>query len=760
MEKYWKQFNNCLQNEKPFCTNACPFHVDVLDFQAKMGRGSYNAAYKTFRNAVGFPDIAAALCKEYCAPSCPRKDVDKAVQLNLLEKTCMAKATKKDPTDYNVPIKDRKIGIIGAGISGLACAVRLTQKKYNVTIYEKTDRIGGHLWDLLPAEIFMEDIRRQLQFEKYTLNLNTEIRSIDEIRCQEFDAVYVATGEKGYDFGVLHQADGHCIIDGTIAVFAGGSLTGKDLMHAMADGLDMAWSIEVYLKTGRLEYPENSMPCRITADPDKLQKSDPIMPTDNGLFTDEEAKSEAERCIRCQCDGCMTYCDVFAFHNKWPLKVRDEIMSTIAASESMLHKTPAVRLVNTCTQCGLCDEVCTGGIEIAEMMRDARRRLHKLDKMPDGYHQFWVKDMEFTNSEFAAISKNAPGQDTCAYAFFPGCQLGAADPRYVLEPYRWLLSQKAEIGLLLRCCSVPAEWAGNEEMHKEEIIGLRRDWEQLGNPVLILACPACGKHLKEYLPEIETVSLYEVLDQWGADWNTKNDDQLYSIFDPCTARHMEPLERTVRNLAEKTGVFLQELPKGDKHGCCGYGGHVSVANHDFAVYVAKSRSELSVNPYITYCINCRDVFKGEKKPVLHILDLLFDICSEDCSLPDVTERRRNRVYLKETLLREIWGEEMAVMPERCPTKLIINPEIRIKMNDLKILEDDVCKVIEFSESSKRRTFSSQKISYTSYRELGSVTYWVEYRPAGDNYEVFNVYTHRMKIKLEGVWNGRKTDIDL
>lgn len=42
-----------------------------------------------------------------------------------------------------------------------------------------------------------------------------------------------------------------------------------------------------------------------------------------------------------QCDGCMTYCDVFAFHNKWPLKVRDEIMSTIAASESMLHKTPA-----------------------------------------------------------------------------------------------------------------------------------------------------------------------------------------------------------------------------------------------------------------------------------------------------------------------------------------------------------------------------------------------------------------------------------
>lgn len=95
------------------------------------------------------------------------------------------------------------------------------------------------------------------------MNLNTEIRSIDEIRYQKFEAVYVATGKTDMIL-VLNQADGHCIIDGNIAVFAGGSLTGKDLMHAMADGLDMAWSIEVYLKTGRLEYPENGMPCKIT----------------------------------------------------------------------------------------------------------------------------------------------------------------------------------------------------------------------------------------------------------------------------------------------------------------------------------------------------------------------------------------------------------------------------------------------------------------------------------------------------------------
>ncbi len=760
MEKYWKQFQNCLQKEAPFCTNTCPFHMDVLDFQAKMARNSYNAAYKTFRNTVAFPDIVAALCPEYCAADCPRKDLDQAVQINLLEKTCVARATKKDPTDYNVPAKNRKIAIIGAGLSGLACAVRLAQKKYDVTIYEKTDRLGGELWELLPSEVFLSDIKRQFQYETYALHFNTEIKNIEELRSETFDAIYVATGREGRDFGITDQESGHCVIDGATAVFAGGSLTGKDPMHALADGLNMAWSIEVYLQTGKLEYPERIGPCRIEKDPDKLQKAEAIVPSDHGLLTDEEVTAEAERCIRCQCDGCMTYCDLFAYHKKWPLKVRDDIMSTIAASESMLHKTPATRLLNTCTQCGLCDEVCTGGIEITKMMLEARRRLHKLDKMPGGYHQFWVRDMEFTNSEFAAIAKKAPSPGECTYAFFPGCQLGAADPRYVTEPYKWLLSKKPETGLLLRCCGVPAEWAGNEEMHDEEIASLRNDWETLGKPTLIFACPACGKHIAEYLPEIKTISLYEILDQWGSGFASAKDEEVYSVFDPCTARNNKPLEQAVRKLAENAGLSLEELPKGDKHGCCGYGGHVSVANSDYASYVAKKRSELSPNPYIAYCINCRDVFEGEGKPVSHILDLLFDIDTKDGARPNLTERRHNRVFLKETLLKEIWGEKMETKPETLKRRLIISQEIQDKMDRLKLIEEDIVKVIELSEASGRQTFDPQKKSYTCYQELGNITCWVEYRLKEQQYELLNVYTHRMKIKLEGVWNGRKTDVDL
>lgn len=760
METYYKQFENCLQQERPYCTDECPFHMDILDFQDKMRSKRYNAAYKIMRNAVAFPDIVAALCPEYCTQHCPRADVDEAIRINLLEKTCVARAKRKTPNEYNLPAKKGKVAVVGGGISGLACALRLASKKYTVAVYERTDRLGGMLWDLLPETVFLEDIERQFKFENYTLHLNTEVKHIEELTGEAFDAIYVATGAGGNDFGVLDGENGsHCVQYGKTAVFAGGSLTGKSIIPALADGLDMAWSIEVYLKTEKIQYPEKPAPSKVVADLSSMEKCEPALPSDNGVFTEAEMIAELDRCIRCQCDGCRTYCDLTAYFDKWPMQMRDEIMTTTMSADSMVHKTPAIKLINACTQCGLCNEVCPGNIELGNMIKEARRRLHKLDRMPGAYHQFWVRDMEFANGKYAALSKPAPGKKGCKYALFPGCHLGAADPQYVIESYKWLLSKQEDTGLLLRCCGVPADWAGNEALHNQEIESLRSDWESLGKPTLIMACPSCVKHLNEYLPDVQTVSLYEIMEQWGIVPEPFEEETVYSVFDPCAARNYDDMQDSVRALSAKAGVQMEELSTGAKHGCCGFGGNVEVANPKFADRVADERSKLSDNPYITYCINCRDVFFDDGKPVRHILDLLFPIVAKTDRLPTVTERRCNRVILKETLLDEIWGEDMEEKPS-LKYRLIISPEIRNKMNKLKVLEEDICNVLEIGEEAGRRTFDPKRNTYKCYRELGYITCWVEYRAKEEEYEVINLYTHRMKIELEGVWNGRKTDTDL
>ena len=46
-----------------------------------------------------------------------------------------------------MPLKDKKIAVIGSGLSGLACTLFLCNKKYQVTVFEKEGRIGGRLWN-------------------------------------------------------------------------------------------------------------------------------------------------------------------------------------------------------------------------------------------------------------------------------------------------------------------------------------------------------------------------------------------------------------------------------------------------------------------------------------------------------------------------------------------------------------------------------------------------------------------------------------
>lgn len=784
MQTYYDQFENCLQEEKPFCGDDCPFHMDVLDFEDKLAAGRYNAAFKIYRNAVAFPEIVAAICPQYCTGRCPRNELGGGIQINRLEKTCIANTKKKDPNEYNLPARKGKVAIIGAGLSGLSCALRLASKKYDVTIYEKSSAIGGKLRELLPEEVFMEDINRQFKYENYTLQTDTEITDINELTAQGFDAIYVATGSGGADLGVLTcetaGSDIYCyLIEDTssacheaTAVYGGGSLLGKDIIPAAADGLAIAREIEGFLKTGIIRYPEEPEKTKVETDPSNVAGS-PAVPASASLataigeetiFTEDEMKSEIARCLRCQCDACRKHCDLTAYFDKWPLQMRDDIMTTTMPANSMIRKAPAIRLINMCTQCGLCGETCPGHIELGGMIKEARRMMHKIDRMPAAYHQFWMRDMEFANGNYAALAKCPPGKKSCEYAFFPGCHLGAADPEYVKKSYLALLKANDGVGLLLRCCGVPADWAGNEEVHQSAIEALKADWESLGKPTMIMACPSCMRHFREYLPEIQMISIYEAFEQWdafpsGSIESAAYTDTTYSIFDPCAARNCDEMQDAVRKQLGKAGILFEELPGGDKHGCCGFGGNIEVASPKMAAKVASDRSALSDNPYITYCINCRDVFHDDGKPAVHALDILLGLDGPGDELPTVTERRCNRVILKEELLNEIWGETMTDKPI-LKYDLIIGPEMKSKMDSLKILEEDICHVIEMGELHGRKAFDPMKETYKCYREIGRITCWVEYKPSGDSYEIVNVYTHRMKIELEVVFNGRKTDFDL
>ena len=429
MENVFEQFKNCLQFEAAFCTAACPFHVNSRDFIQKISRENYNSAYVTYRDAVAFPQIVASLCEAPCKSVCPCKETGGAIELNLLERACLTYATKLDPNDYNVPEKNINIAVIGAGISGLACALRLCAKKYAVTIFEKTNRIGGHLWDELPEEVFMEDINRQFKFEKYTLILNKKIENLDELM-DNYDVIYVATGTGGQDFGLVKTKKNPMLLTNSkyhkTAVFAGGSLLGKETIEAIADGLNNAAAIERYLQTGGLLPFADNRSTKMKLDPAKLVYSKHVEPKNDGLYTKEELAAEAGRCLQCQCDACRSYCDLTKYFNKWPLRIKDEVMATTLPGNSEIRPTFAKRLINTANLDGVLKSVCPVGIDLDRMILESRRTLHRQGKQPWVFHDYWLADMDSANGDYAALVKTPKGFSQSKFAYFPGCQLGAS----------------------------------------------------------------------------------------------------------------------------------------------------------------------------------------------------------------------------------------------------------------------------------------------------------------------------------------------
>lgn len=771
MKTYLDKFDDCLQHEPTFCSASCPLNLDVSAFVSRLQEGRFNAAYKTYRDAAGFPFIAAELCPSPCKETCLRNAVAKIgggdnaagdpIDLLMLERACLTYTKKTEPTNYNLPKKSKSVAIIGAGISGMACALRLATKRYSVTVYEKTTITGGCINSIIDPDLIQKDFNLQMQYLDYEIRFNREVTDLKEIS-SEVDAIYVATGMGGSRFGLK---DSLCELIDETGVFLGGSLLGKDPMDALADGLRMATAIENFMMTKNLKYPE-PITTSIAIDEKAMIESRSQLPN-GGSPSEDEAISEAKRCMKCQCNSCQLHCDLTEYVHKWPLRLRDEILATTAPGTSELHATPAVRLINSCTHCGLCKETCPSDIDMDGLIQAARFRMHSLGRMPWPFNDFFLRDMAFTNSDEAYICAGPAGEiESCEYAFFPGCQLGAGAPDIVIDTYIYLRKKLPSTGIMLGCCGIPATWAGDMTLHNEVLSRIKAHWKMLGKPQMILACPTCMKVFKEHLPEIQTVFLYDVLSSLGVD-TILDSSEIYSVFDPCATSAGDSVRSSVRQLLQSMNVNLEPLPTQEKWtACCSYGGHGQIADPAFTKHVRENRISESDRPYITYCINCQDAFMAEGKKATHLLNMIF---GHEPIQYTYSARRENRISLKSRLERLLATGESAPaefdpadgagIVKAFDITLEIPAAVRKKISNEYILEMEAAETVAFCEKTGRTLYKSDTDTLTGYHKIGNMTYWVEYRTKEEDiFQLINAYSHRMAIEIEMIWNGEKVEI--
>jgi len=244
----------CMENENASCVNSCPFELDVKGLIKKIKKKDFNGAYKIYRNQVVFPEIVSKICHKPCESACVRKDSDNSVSINDLERALVKHASNKKPIKFNLPSKEKKVVIIGAGLTGLTCALRMATRKYDVTIYEKTDKVGGRLSKLMEESVYTEEIERQFENVTYSLNLNANIKNLESL---DFDVALIATGAGGVTFGRGEQLDVGSLGTTREGVFIGGNVIGTLPVESIDHGIRAADAMEKYLKIGSMDgYPE------------------------------------------------------------------------------------------------------------------------------------------------------------------------------------------------------------------------------------------------------------------------------------------------------------------------------------------------------------------------------------------------------------------------------------------------------------------------------------------------------------------------
>lgn len=206
------QASRCSQCGIPFCSVSCPLSNNIPDWLKLTAEGRLEEAYELSAATNTFPEICGRICPQdrLCEGNCVIEKGFESVTIGAVERYITDTAFAEGWVKAITPAIERQqsIGIIGAGPAGLAAAEKLRSKGYQVTVYDRHDRVGGLLIYGIPGfKLEKEIVLRRWQWleeggVKFVLNADIG-GSIPfaELR-EKHDAVLVATGVyKARDIG-------------------------------------------------------------------------------------------------------------------------------------------------------------------------------------------------------------------------------------------------------------------------------------------------------------------------------------------------------------------------------------------------------------------------------------------------------------------------------------------------------------------------------------------------------------------------------
>src|SRR5579872_1887176 len=208
---YRTQAARCMNCGVPYCqgtgslrpgTPGCPVNNQIPDWNDLVYRARWDEAAVNLHSTNNFPEVTGRVCPAPCEASCTLNIDENPVTIKSIECEIVDRGWREGwiaPEPAAVKT-GRKVAVVGSGPAGMACAQQLARAGHDVTLFEKSDRIGGLLRYGIPnfkMEKHLIDQRiEQMHAEGVHFQTNAHVGGnvpVEDLR-KNFDAILLAGG--------------------------------------------------------------------------------------------------------------------------------------------------------------------------------------------------------------------------------------------------------------------------------------------------------------------------------------------------------------------------------------------------------------------------------------------------------------------------------------------------------------------------------------------------------------------------------------
>jgi glutamate synthase (NADPH/NADH) small chain len=202
IDKVRTQGARCMDCGLPFCHTGCPLNNIIPDWNDLVFRDRWKDAIRVLHATNNFPEFTGRICPAPCEAACVLGINEPPVTIKQIEKSIVDHAFREGWIKPEPPRErsGKRVAVVGSGPAGLAAAQQLARAGHDVTVFEKSDRIGGLLRYGIPdfkMEKHLIDRRiEQMEAEgvRFQTNAHAGVSIHGADLQKEFDAILLAGG--------------------------------------------------------------------------------------------------------------------------------------------------------------------------------------------------------------------------------------------------------------------------------------------------------------------------------------------------------------------------------------------------------------------------------------------------------------------------------------------------------------------------------------------------------------------------------------